>query len=334
MDVSESKMLFNPSELRLESQVETMKDSKGDLASKGPLFILISSGPEKCLEAVDESRATFWRRLLRLKVSFEGVPEPLKSSLENVAERLEHHVHSLGVEGAHGLAADAKDSLEIKRELDDWRRSEGEFRRLLSTLRSQPGFEDFLLPNSSQKLLRAAKDGPVVVVLGSDEIYVALIIRVEGVEALPLKSLSDAVIKSWSASLQLEAATTRSSLTTSTENVADETDRGFRPVGRKNQESRFHSALSGMWNQLVKPILDHLKLKPVQVPLVNPSLRIFVLTYLLLEHRGSTTAVVVPNGLVDQDSYSCCRNSVRLSQGSEGVRLHPLLLHPHSRNTS
>ncbi|KAE9392588.1 hypothetical protein BT96DRAFT_967389 [Gymnopus androsaceus JB14] len=105
------------------------------------------------LELVEEGRAIFCTQALRLRSRFETVPEPLRSHL---------------VQQAHSW-----------KEAVLPRSTPSEFNESLEELVKIPGFERFMLSRTSTELLKAAKQGSVVVLIGTEASCDA-ILRSEG----------------------------------------------------------------------------------------------------------------------------------------------------------
>ncbi|KAF8951200.1 CHAT domain-containing protein [Flammula alnicola] len=167
---SAEDVYWDPKDIQLNTRIDKLKVNTPFLAQIGPLQALLSRGPERCLELVESSRALFWTRLLRLQTSFEGLPDELAHRLETVTHELEECK-------SQTVVSASKEEMKKQFEL------EGVFAHLLAKARQQPGFENFLKPKTYEMLMEASVGGPIVILLGNNSIYAALIVRNSGMVA-------------------------------------------------------------------------------------------------------------------------------------------------------
>ncbi|KAF9530975.1 CHAT domain-containing protein [Crepidotus variabilis] len=174
---------WGPEDVLLGSRLEKLKENTPHFARLGPLQTLIARGPERCLELLEVARSLFWSKLLRLRMPFDDFPLPdqLKEELKLVAEELAH---------CKAQSDQTASQEEAKKQYDLERR----FDYLLADARRVPGSEKLLMPKTYDQLLEAAEAGPVVMLIGSDSTYAALIIRRNGVDSIFLDKLTETVL--------------------------------------------------------------------------------------------------------------------------------------------
>ncbi|GAM41988.1 hypothetical protein TCE0_043f15563 [Talaromyces pinophilus] len=119
---------------------------------------------------------------------------------------------------------------------------EAEMTSLLTTIREQAGFEDFLRPPSLRRTLQLAASGPIVFVFCSNTVNggSSIIIQSTGIDALPLPELT-------STSALLHLGTLSNKIYSGT----------LRTFSARNK--RFQETLLWLWTAVVHPILCHIK---------------------------------------------------------------------------
>lgn len=240
---SSKRFYMDPSELVLETRMRRLKDGSAYLARAGPIQALISKGPEKCLELVDRSRALFWTRLLRLRTSFDGLPEGLAQQLQQTAIELDH---CKGQVNSSVSKAEAKEQMKL----------ETSFERLVDQVRAIPGFKDFLLPKTYDILMKVASEGPVVVLIGNSSTYAALLIRQSGIDAIYLSTLTENVLENLLIGIQQANRASRSIL--QQEEYVSEQERGGKPKFSARSLPAYAKMLGGLWQHIAKPVLERL----------------------------------------------------------------------------
>ncbi|KAF8905820.1 CHAT domain-containing protein [Gymnopilus junonius] len=233
---------WNPRDVRLSNRMAQLKSQGPYFSRLAQLQALLSRGPERCLELVESSRTLFWNRLLRLQTSFAGLPEDLASSLEATAHELDK-CRSQFVQ-------------DVTTEEEKWQwELESVFNSLLSRARSVPGFENLLMPKSYEALLHASSGGPVVVLMGNNSTYAALVVRPSGVDTVFLPDLTDQVIGKLIVELNRDSRYARSAVVkdqTRNAGVDDERYLG----SRKSPLHLFEIYLDKLWKFIVKPVFE------------------------------------------------------------------------------
>jgi tetratricopeptide (TPR) repeat protein len=127
----------------------------------------------------------------------------------------------------------------------DRRRSQAEqFDRLLSDIRCQPGFADFLRPLPASQLLLAAQEGPIVLVNPSNIRSDALILTRAGIELVPLPNLSRRTV-------DLQTTTFLATL-----QAAQDPTAGMQ--ARAHAEEQLSGLLGWLWDTVAAPVLGRL----------------------------------------------------------------------------
>ena len=233
-------------DVQLNKRINKLKTNTPHIASLGPLQALVSRGPERCLELVEASRSLFWSRLLRLRVSFHGLPDPIARELEGVAQRLDKCK-------AQSTVLVSKEETQEQFDLE-WK-----FNRLLLDVRRIPGFENFLKPKAYDELLAAASEGPVIVLVGTDPTYAAVTLQTSGVDAVFLPGLRSRILDQLIVGLNRATGGARLATQHGVEfanGIEDETERAIKT---KTAEPQTYGALlKEIWNLIVKPIFDSL----------------------------------------------------------------------------
>ncbi|KAJ7141482.1 CHAT domain-containing protein [Mycena epipterygia] len=134
---------------------------------------LVLDQPGLALEIMEEGRAIFWTQTLRLRGSFEHIPEPLQSRLIQQAQELD----SRSVNASIYLTSS---KFEIDADSAHRRRLDKEFNKSLEEAR-QLGFEPYsALTISASELQDVAKQGPVVVLLATSSSCDAIVVSQMG----------------------------------------------------------------------------------------------------------------------------------------------------------
>ncbi|MFF0490935.1 CHAT domain-containing protein [Nocardia sp. NPDC004068] len=117
------------------------------------------------------------------------------------------------------------------------------FERTLTRIRSEPGFETFALPPSTEQLRAQATDGPVIAFSVSDYRSDALLLTADGIAAHPLPGLSARIVRE-------RAAAFRAALHTA--------DHGATGPERQAAQRHLTETLEWLWDNAIGPVLDAL----------------------------------------------------------------------------
>ena len=243
---SSQVVYMDPREVQLSTRMAKIKlGSSPYFARFAPLQALLSRGPERCLELIESSRTLFWTRLLRLQATFDGLPEDLAHELEDTAHKLDS-CKSQSVESV------SKEDMRWQYKL------EANFDHLLSQARKIPGFENLLRPKGYEKLLQASVGGPVIVLMGTQSTYAALVITPKGVNSVFLPTLTSIHLEKLSRGLNRANSLARGSIQQRIDDGEPEEGRAVMPKGRS--VPFYESLLRGLWDLVVKPILEFMGL--------------------------------------------------------------------------
>jgi tetratricopeptide (TPR) repeat protein len=212
-------------------------------ALTGASLAMNLSLPERALEILEQGRAVFWTHTLRLRSSFDSVPEDKRERLLALARKLEKVSNIVNVTGKTEL---------IELETAERRKQSEEFNVLLEEVRSLPGLERFLLHDQYPALTKAAKGGPVVVLVSSALASHAIIMRPSGeAVGIPLDSVADA----W---LVESGSVWRSAMTEERSMVRDGRKMVKNVKARNPSGSKDEEILRKLWISVVKPVLVNL----------------------------------------------------------------------------
>jgi hypothetical protein len=237
---------FDPKEVQLSTRIAKMKHGSSPYFARiVPLQALLSRGPERCLELIESSRTLFWTRLLRLQATFDGLPEYLARELEDTA-------HKLDSCKSQSVSSVSKEDMRWQFEL------EAKFDHLLSKARMIPGFENLLQSKGYEDLLQASVGGPVIVLMGTNSTYAALVITVKGVNSVFLPDLTSISLEKLTRGLNRANSLARGSVQQQVEDGESDEGRGIRPKGVS--VPFYEGFLRGLWNLIVKPIFEFMGL--------------------------------------------------------------------------
>ncbi|EIN11239.1 hypothetical protein PUNSTDRAFT_42561 [Punctularia strigosozonata HHB-11173 SS5] len=157
--------------LNLDSRLRSLAAGQRLTPTCASLALQLSQ-PETAVEMLEQGRAIFWAHALRLRSRFDDVPERYRTRLLELAQRLERN-------------ADISDAFPDPRHVDQAaslrRKQSEEFNSLLDDIRFLPGFDRFMLHDRYSTLAKAAREGPVVVLIASPDGSHAIIVQRSGV---------------------------------------------------------------------------------------------------------------------------------------------------------
>ncbi|KAF6755132.1 CHAT domain-containing protein [Ephemerocybe angulata] len=210
---------------------------------------------DKALEWLEQGRCLVWNQLKNLRSpldELESHDSALARGIQDIAMQLENAGSSRSLSNtsmsltlSQRISAEdeARAHLKLARQWDD----------LLRTARTTPGFESFLMPLPCSTLLKhLPESGPVVVINIDDRRCDALALLAGADEPLhiPLPNFSIEKASRYRADLDSELASRHLR------------SRGVRPAHRRktHEHSPTHRVLRGLWEEVVRPILDALRI--------------------------------------------------------------------------
>ncbi|CAE6464695.1 unnamed protein product [Rhizoctonia solani] len=206
------------------------------------------------LQWIEEGRSIVWNQLLQLRTPLRTLADArpdLARQLEQVADEI--YSSSLKLTPSLPLALDRLRTAEDIAQ--GHRRSAEIYKQLLDEVRLIPGFESFLRPARGLELISRALSWPLVVINVHESRCDALIMtpRNDKIIHVPLLSLSLSDV----AKLGIEMGHLIGMRN------PKQRDSSRRPLVEWEEESCFEHVLSSLWEDIVKPIVDALGLKPI-----------------------------------------------------------------------
>ncbi|KAJ1299887.1 hypothetical protein OPQ81_005009 [Rhizoctonia solani] len=220
-----------------------------NLAVNAAFVAIGQSNYKLALEWLEHARGIVWNQSLMLHSPLEDLqssyPE-LAAHLQAVSEQLHDAGSEIPVGGALG-----SEPLDPELVGQQRRRLAKEYNNLLAQARSLPGFEDLLRPTKADGLIRAAHNGPIVVIGCHPDRCDALVIIPghEDIRHLSLPGFTEE--KALDARSELETSLRRKGLR----------ERGVKVLLPSGYKDRMESMLLALWHNVVKPILDFLGFK-------------------------------------------------------------------------
>ncbi|KDN33379.1 hypothetical protein RSAG8_13528, partial [Rhizoctonia solani AG-8 WAC10335] len=216
------------------------------LAVDAAVAAIRSSDYQLALEWLEHARCVVWNQNLMLRSPLHQ----LQSSHPVLANRLRTVTTELYVTSSESRTSRAVSSglLTPEQIAQQHRRLAKEYNNLESQARILPGFEDFLQPMKANRLVRAAQNGPVVVINCHTDRCDALLISPErgNIEHIPLPNFNWE--KAQQARSDMEASLRRKGIR----------ERGVKIRQEEGHKDKIGIVLVTLWNDIVKPVLDFL----------------------------------------------------------------------------
>ncbi|KAG8688513.1 hypothetical protein FRC11_005305 [Ceratobasidium sp. 423] len=216
------------------------------LAVEAASVAIHSPDYELALEWLEHARCVVWKQSLILRSPLDQ----LQSLHPNLATRLQSISNQLHHAGSESQASRELSSHSITPEqaAQRHRRLANEYDNLLSQTRALPGFESFLQPIKVNGLTRAARNGPIAVIICHSDGCSALLVLPgqEDINHIPLPKFSKE--KAQQAYSKIQRSIGRKGLR----------ERGVKIRQEPGQKDDFESVLAILWDDIVKPVLDFL----------------------------------------------------------------------------
>ncbi|CAE6536023.1 unnamed protein product [Rhizoctonia solani] len=220
-----------------------------DLAVNAASAAILHSDYKLALEWLEHARCVVWNQTLMLR----SPVDELQTSHPDLAARLQEVSKQLHDAGTQSATSQTFSSNLVDREQVAQRRLRlaGEYNDLLAQTRKLPGFGDFLRPMKADRLVRAARSGPIVVInCHKNRCDALLILPGQGdVKLLPLPNFT--AKKAQKARSELESSLRRKGLR----------QRGFKVRLPPGHKASIANVLLVLWKDVVKPVLDFLEFK-------------------------------------------------------------------------
>ncbi|CAE6533286.1 unnamed protein product [Rhizoctonia solani] len=221
-----------------------------NLAIRAAAAAITASDYNLALEWLEHARCVVWNQNLMLRSPLDQlrVSHPtLAIRLQTVANQLHH----AGSESRESQAL-SSGSLTAEQVAQKHRQLAQEYGDLLSQARTLPGFESFLKPLKANRLVQAARSGPIVVINCHENRCDALAIlpQQETIDHIPLPNFNGE--KAQRIRLEMERSV----------RARDLRERGIdrRPFIEQSDDfaNEFGKVLQVIWHDLVKPVLEFL----------------------------------------------------------------------------
>ncbi|CAE6536021.1 unnamed protein product [Rhizoctonia solani] len=218
-----------------------------NLGANAAFAAISHSNPKLALEWMEHARCVVWNQSLMLRSPMDE----LESAYPDLAARLQtvvKQLHDANSESptSRGLPLSSADPEQVGQLR---RRLAKEYSNLIAEARAFHGFEDFLRPVKANRIVRAARNGPVVVINCHAARCDALLI-LTGQDNIKLLSLpSFTAREAQNARSELESCLRRKGLR----------QRGVKARSTPRHESNIANVLLALWKDVVKPVLDFLQ---------------------------------------------------------------------------
>jgi hypothetical protein len=230
------------------SQLEGLKSARS-FGSDACMAALLSGRSSQAIEQIDHAHGVIWAQALHQRdPQLQDLPKSLASELETL-------LRAVSVPTSK-VAPIPSDPATRHLSPDDVRHQQNSrIQTILTEVRAMPGLERFMLGRTYAQLRETAREHPVVVLASAHGFVYALIIRnsvQEHPDEIRLKVSSDHLAR-------LRRTATQAGLRARhvMRDVEVESDRQMRP-GRFKDTAL--GTLAELWNEIVKPVLEHLQL--------------------------------------------------------------------------
>ncbi|KAF8667466.1 TPR-like protein [Rhizoctonia solani] len=213
-----------------------------NIAVRAAFIAIQSSKYTLALEWLEHTRCVVWNQSLMLRSPLQGLASAhpdLASQLLSVSHQLHHATSS---------SLPLNSNLSISHTSEHRYRLARQYTDLIAQARNLAGFENLLKPMDIAGLVRAAQHGPIVVINCHDHCCDALIVTPGSshVAHLALPNFSQKAARN--ALSNMQAALRRKNIR----------ERGVKRVGEHPPNEDIGRVLVALWNNVVKPVLDHM----------------------------------------------------------------------------
>ncbi|KIM79026.1 hypothetical protein PILCRDRAFT_574232 [Piloderma croceum F 1598] len=219
--------------------------SIGGIGNEAAAAAIALGQQETAIEWLEQARSVVWGQLLNLRTPVDELRDA-DFELANELERVSKDLESAGNRNDSFIPSDKQ--LSMEQTARQHRKLATDWDMLIEKARSIPGFEDFLRPKKLEKLSRAARSGPVVVINVHEARCDALVVMadLDDVIHVPLDGFSYTKAEDLQRSLNKVL---------STAGVHKRDARGPQMVSTKHDNLKFEEILSMLWTNVVQPVL-------------------------------------------------------------------------------
>jgi tetratricopeptide (TPR) repeat protein len=234
------------------SQLAGLKSARS-FGSDACMAALLSGRPSQAIEQIDHAHGVVWAQALHQRnPQLQDIPRGIASELESLLRAVSVPVVT--------DAFTSSDSTTRYLSGEDIRHQQNSrIQTILTEVRDMPGLDRFMLGKTYVQLRETAREHPVVVLVSAHGYAYALIIRnsvQEHPDEIRLKISSDrlALLRDAAARAGLRNRNAMQDIETESE----------RYMGPGRFEDTALGTLADLWQEIVKPVLDHLQL-PVRI---------------------------------------------------------------------
>ncbi|CAE6451467.1 unnamed protein product, partial [Rhizoctonia solani] len=213
-----------------------------NVAVRAAYVAIQSSQYSLALEWLEHARCVVWNQSLMLRSPLDDLKlshPNLAAQLQSVSRQLHYANSGIPASNEHPSSTSTPEHRHrLAREYND----------LLAQARGFPGMEDFLKPSKAIRLIRAARNGPIVVINCHKDRCDALVVM-PGKDNITHLTLPDFT--------QEAAQNARAGLVSSLRESGIR-ERGVNIVGERRPDENIARLLAALWNNVVKPVLNHL----------------------------------------------------------------------------
>ncbi|KAF6744761.1 CHAT domain-containing protein [Ephemerocybe angulata] len=217
---------------------------------------------DKALEWLEQGRCNVWSHIHHLRTPLDDLrnhDEDLANNIADVSKQLELLGSS---RGQYRLGMSSEEEMALSDETHRHSHLAEERKALLEQARAIPGFQSFLMPYLCSTLMQHLPDSGPIIVINVDERRCDALALMAGLDKpllIPLLKFSYEKAKNYQAILN-SLLRTRNLRDRSSEPVTGEPGRGMEPApfGKHGEDPPIHQVLRGLWEEVVKPIMNAL----------------------------------------------------------------------------
>ncbi|PPQ80535.1 hypothetical protein CVT26_004314 [Gymnopilus dilepis] len=270
--------------LDIQSRHDSLARESEGIARKAAACAIRASDFAKAVEFLETGRGVFWSQFLSLRSPMD--------ELNDVQPELAKRLQALSVKLEKGSHRDSmrpdlnnRQKLSLEEEAQRFEKLANEWTETIRDIRRLKGFKDFLRPRSTSMLQMAAQNCPIIYLVANDGVSNCLVITSTKLHYIPLPGLANAVLSELVKLIRAAASEyqfPRSSIELSASShlglwkhglgndTNEDLERGMRRerhnAGHVTSDDIFIHVLEVLWDQVVKPVIDHLNLKKSNGP--------------------------------------------------------------------
>jgi tetratricopeptide (TPR) repeat protein/G:T-mismatch repair DNA endonuclease (very short patch repair protein) len=260
--------------LDLSERLAALRSSES-LGGDAAMHALVMGQIDLAVELQEASRAIFWSQALHLRTPFEDLPVDIAEKLKTLSLALEMGSYQHDDAEAQGWEVEGfirHRTATAKRTYHDpdavrRRRQSKEFEDLVAHVRTLPGFDRFLLHDVFSKLKQAARRGPLVILTSNKKRCHAIVVQSTSDTAshIELPLLNASVLRRIGEEVRESNLRGMEHVTIASDDPVLDYDGATwaerRARTAKSPSSKAEIILARLWQNIVRPVADHLALK-------------------------------------------------------------------------